>query len=122
ELQISIDMIWILITGFLVFFMQTGFAMLEAGLVRQTGVVNALLENFIDAGLTAIIFWAVGLGIAFGTDSGGLIGTDNFFLSKAFSIEEGSIIYHTIADANPDVAYPSVMVFTFFFFQFAFAA
>jgi ammonium transporter, Amt family len=122
NLQISVDTIWVLLTGFLVFFMQTGFAMLEAGLVKQTGVVNALLENFIDAGLTAIIFWAVGFGVAFGTDSGGVIGTDNFFLSKAISINEGTIIYHTIAEANPDVAYPNLTVLTFFFFQFAFAA
>src|SRR5512147_2398562 len=64
-LAVSIDSTWVLLTGFLVFFMQTGFALLEAGLVRQKGVVNALLENFIDAGLTAIIFWAVGFGIAF---------------------------------------------------------
>ncbi|KAB2856991.1 MAG: ammonium transporter, partial [Anaerolineae bacterium] len=68
-LAVSIDSAWVLITGFLVFFMQTGFALLEAGLIRQKGVVNALLENFIDAGLTAIIFWAVGFGVAFGTDS-----------------------------------------------------
>ncbi len=121
-LAVSIDSTWVLLTGFLVFFMQTGFALLEAGLIRQKGVVNALLENFIDAGLTAVIFWAVGFGVAFGTDSGGLIGTDNFFLSKAVEINEGSIIYNSIADANPDIAYPNLTVLVFFFFQFAFAA
>lgn len=122
SVQVSLDTTWVLLTGFLVFFMQTGFAMLEAGLVRHTGVVNALLENFIDAGLTAIIFWAVGFGIAFGTDSGGLIGTDNFFLSRAIEISDGNIIYNTIDQANPDIAYPNLTVLTFFFFQFAFAA
>ena len=121
-LAVSIDSTWVLLTGFLVFFMQTGFALLEAGLIRQKGVVNALLENFIDAGLTAIIFWAVGFGVAFGTDSGGLIGTDNFFLSKAVEFSEGSIIYNSIATANPDIAYPNLTVLVFFFFQFAFAA
>ncbi|MFM8003779.1 MAG: ammonium transporter, partial [Dolichospermum sp.] len=45
QLQISVDTTWVLLTGFLVFFMQTGFSMLEAGLLRQRGVVNALLEN-----------------------------------------------------------------------------
>lgn len=119
---IAIDTTWVLMTGFLVFFMQTGFAILEAGLVRQTGVVNALLENFIDAGLTAVVFWAVGFGIAFGTDAGGLVGTDNFFLDKAIIVEGSSIIYPSIAEANPDVAYPNLSVLTFFFFQFAFAA
>lgn len=118
---LAIDTMWVFLTGFLVFFMQTGFALLETGFIRQTSAVNALLENFIEAGIAGIIFWAVGFGIAFGTDSGGLLGTDNFFLSKAISFEEGSIIYHTMADANSDVAL-SLGVLTFFFFQFAFAA
>jgi Amt family ammonium transporter len=121
SLQLSVDTVWVFMTGFLVFFMQTGFAMLEAGFIRQTGVVNALLENFMDAGLTAIIFWAVGFGVAFGTDAGGLIGTDNFFLSKAITLEDGNILYTTMEEANGDVAL-SLSVLTFFFFQFAFAA
>jgi len=119
---VAVDTIWVFLTGFLVFFMQTGFALLEAGLVRQTGVVNALLENFIDAGLTAIIFWAVGFGVAFGTDAGGFIGTDNFFLAKAFDISNGAITFNSITFANPDILYPNLSVLTFFFFQFAFAA
>jgi Amt family ammonium transporter len=82
QLQISIDTTWVLLTGFLIFFMQTGFSMLEAGLLRQRGVVNALLENFIDAAVTILIWWGVGFGIAFGTSAGGFIGTDTFFLSQ----------------------------------------
>ena len=58
NLQLSINTIWVLLTGFLVFFMQTGFAMLEAGLMGQRGVVNALLENFIDAAVTILAWWA----------------------------------------------------------------
>jgi Amt family ammonium transporter len=122
SIQISVDTTWVLVTGFLVFFMQTGFAILEAGLVRHTGVVNALLENFIDAGLTAIIFWAVGFGIAFGVDAGGIIGTDNFFLSHAIVIQEGNIMFPSMADVNPDFDWLNLNVLTFFFFQFAFAA
>jgi Amt family ammonium transporter len=114
--QASVDTVWVLLTGFLVFFMQTGFAMLETGLIRQTSAVNALLENFIDAGITAVAFWAVGFGIAFGTSAGGLIGTDNFFLSNAMSFTGGTVSYTRFA------AYPNLDVFTFFFFQFAFAA
>jgi len=114
--QSAVDTTWVLLTGFLVFFMQTGFAMLETGLIRQTSAVNALLENFIDAGITAVAFWAVGFGIAFGTSAGGLIGTDNFFLSGAMTLKDGAITYNRVA------AYPNLDVLTFFFFQFAFAA
>jgi Amt family ammonium transporter len=112
-LQVSIDTTWVLVASFLVFFMQCGFAMLEAGFIRHTGVVNALLENFMDAGLTGLAFWAVGFAIAFGTPhSSGLFGTDNFFLSSAITFEEGSVVYGGMG----------LSVFTLFFFQFAFAA
>jgi Amt family ammonium transporter len=112
-LQLSLDTTWVLLTGFLVFFMQVGFAMLEAGFIRQTGVVNSLLENFMDAGLTGLAFWAVGFGIAFGTShSSGLFGTSNFFLSDAMSYSDGAVVY----------GQSGLDIFTLFFFQFAFAA
>lgn len=105
----SIDTAWVFLTGFLVFFMQTGFALLETGLIRQTSAVNALLENFIDAGLTALVWWAVGFGIAFGADNGsGLFGTSYFFISAA----QMSEIYPGL----------TINLLTMFFFQFAFAA
>lgn len=114
--QAAVDTTWVLATGFLVFFMQTGFAMLETGLIRQTSAVNSLLENFIDAAVTAVAFWAVGFGIAFGTSAGGLLGTDNFFLSNALTFQEGAVTYSKFG------AYPNLDTLTFFFFQFAFAA
>ncbi len=104
----AVDTAWVLLTGMLVFFMQAGFALLEAGLIRQTSVVNALLENFMDAGLTAICWWLVGFGLAFGTDAGGLIGTSMFVPGMSvMSTPFGSLTIETL---------------TFFFFQFAFAA
>jgi ammonium transporter, Amt family len=115
KLQISIDTTWVLLTGFLVFFMQTGFAMLEAGLLRQRGVVNALLENFVDAAVTILVWWAVGFGIAFGTSAGGLFGIDTFFLSQLPG-----------ADGSYPMGAPgstaAINTYTLFFFQFAFAA
>src|SRR5690606_35529887 len=103
-----------IIAGCLVFFMQAGFALLETGLVGQKGAVNALLENFLEAAVSAIAFWAIGFGVAFGVDSGNFIGTNNFFLSEAFSFSEGSVIFPSIADVNPDIAVPNLTVLTFF--------
>jgi Amt family ammonium transporter len=116
--SVAIDTSWVMITGFLVFFMQCGFAMLEAGLVSQKGVVNALLENFIDGGLTALCWWAVGFGIAFGADNGsGLFGTTLF----APGVEMLSMPYG--AAVNPAYGITlNISVLTMFFFQFAFAA
>ena len=50
----------------LIFFMQAGFAMLEAGIVHPKNVTNILFKNMIDASLAAFIFWAIGYGIAYG--------------------------------------------------------
>ncbi|MBL8117558.1 MAG: ammonium transporter [Anaerolineae bacterium] len=108
SIKIGIDTVWVLLTGFLVFIMQLGFAILETGMIRQTAAVNALLENFLEAGLGAIIWWAVGFGLAFGADNGsGLFGTTLFFPG----IETADTIY-----------YGNISVLTMFFFQFAFAA
>lgn len=115
SVQAQLDTTWVIVAAILVFFMQAGFAMLEAGLVRQKAVVNALLENFMDACITAILFWAVGFGVAFGASAGGFIGTSNFFLADAMAISADGEITYTMFNGT-------LTVFTFFFFQFAFAA
>ena len=105
DVQHNLDHVWILLAGFLVFFMQAGFAMLEGGMIRETGVVNSLAENFMDACVTAIVFFIVGYGIAFGSAEGsGFIPQFDLFLGGATGAGEG------------DGA-----LFVNFFFQFAFA-
>jgi ammonium transporter, Amt family len=106
--KIAIDTAWVLLTGFMVFLMQLGFAILETGLVKQTSAVNALLENFLEAGLGALLWWGIGFGLAFGVDNGsGLFGTTLFMPG----IELADTIF-----------YGNIGVLTMFFFQFAFAA
>ena len=58
------DTFWLLICGFLVFFMQCGFALLEAGTVRAKNTKNILLKNLLDACVGALIWWSVGFMIA----------------------------------------------------------
>ncbi len=107
-LKVSIDTSWVLITGFLVFLMQLGFAILETGMIQQTSAVNALLENFSEAAIGALAWWIIGFGLAFGVDNGsGLFGTTLF----APGVEMADTIY-----------YGNISVLTMFFFQFAFAA
>ena len=74
DVQHNLNQTWILLAGFLVFFMQAGFAMLEGGMIRETGVVNSLAENFMDACVTGIVFFIVGYGIAYGTYDAGMEG------------------------------------------------
>ena len=103
DLAVSINTMWVLIAGFLVFFMQAGFGFLEAGFVRSKNVVNIMAENFLDTTMTTIGFWAAGFGIMFGSGTP-FFGTEWFFLSGLPEQINGL----------PPLA--------FFFFQFAFSA
>ena len=80
EVQANANYVWTLIAAFLVFFMQAGFAMVEAGLTRCKNTVNILMKNLMDFAVGSIVFWAIGFGLMFGVTNG-LFGTDGFFLS-----------------------------------------
>ena len=104
---IVLDNLWVLVAGVLVFIMQAGFGMVEAGMTRAKNVGNIMAKNLADMCVGALAFFAVGYGIAYGTDAGSLLGTDTFFLSGAelgFSTDGGLSMY------------------TDFFFQVVFAA
>ncbi|MGK9368912.1 ammonium transporter [Melioribacter sp. Ez-97] len=81
EVQTHADYVWTMVAAFLVFFMQAGFAMVEAGLTRAKNTVNILMKNLMDFSVGSLIFWAIGFGIMFGTTTTGFFGTDGFFLS-----------------------------------------
>jgi Amt family ammonium transporter len=100
--------IWVVIAGVLVFFMQAGFALLEAGLTRAKNVVNIFAKNIADAIIGVLAFFAVGYAIAFGSDTNNFIGTEGFFLS-------GLDVFGIGAADELSVA-------TVFFFQAVFAA
>ena len=71
DLARSIDTIWVLITAALVFFMQAGFALVEAGFTRSKNTVNILYKNLMDFSVGSIVFWVLGFGLMFGTDIAG---------------------------------------------------
>jgi len=81
DVSANLDTIWILITAFLVFFMQAGFAMVETGFTRAKNAVNILMKNLIDFCIGSMLFFLVGYGLMFGNDVGGFIGNDKFIIS-----------------------------------------
>jgi len=86
HLTAELNTLWLMIGAILVFFMQTGFAMLEVGSVHQKNTRNILLKNVLDAALGAILWGTVGFGLAMGHSEDGYYGTTMFFLTKdAFS-------------------------------------
>ncbi len=95
---------WTLIAAFLVFGMQVGFTMLEAGFCRSRETVNVLVECVVDTCLCGILFYAVGFAFMF-SHGNGFIGYHWFFLQNAPDTYE-----------TTGVAFLAVWIF-----QFAFA-
>ena len=77
-----LNTVWVLIAAFLVFFMQAGFMMLEAGFGRTREISNIMLECIADTCLCGLVFWAFGFAFMFGTGNG-WIGHQYFFLNDA---------------------------------------
>ncbi|HCL83342.1 MAG TPA: ammonium transporter [Chitinophagaceae bacterium] len=76
----SINTVWTLVAAFLVFGMQAGFVMLEAGFARARETVNVLMECIFDTCLCGLLFWAIGYAFMF-SHGNGFIGLNWFFLS-----------------------------------------
>jgi Amt family ammonium transporter len=84
ETKVALDTLWVLVTAFLVFFMNAGFALVESGLCQAKNAVNILAKNFIVFAVSSLAFWAVGFALMFGNGSDflgmtgfGVAGPDN---------------------------------------------
>ncbi|RAK09346.1 ammonium transporter [Halanaerobium saccharolyticum] len=81
---VAIDTIWTLIAAFLVFFMQAGFAMVEAGFTRAKNAGNIIMKNMMDFASGSLVFWAVGFAFMFGSGNS-FIGSTGYFLQDSFA-------------------------------------
>ncbi len=99
-----LNTVWTLVAAFLVFGMQVGFTMLEAGFCRSRETVNVLMECIVDTCLCGILFFAFGFAFMF-SHGNGFIGMNWFFLSGAPATYEST----------------GVAFLAFWLFQFAFA-
>jgi Amt family ammonium transporter len=99
-----INTVWTLLAAFLVFAMQVGFTMLEAGFCRSRETVNVLMECIVDTCLCGLLFYAIGFAFMF-SHGNGLIGLNWFFLQGAPATYEST----------------GVAFLAFWLFQFAFA-
>ena len=102
-LQAGLDFQYYLYCGSSVFLMQLGFAMLEVGTVRRKNSKNILIKNFMDACIGAIVWWACGYLIAFGSN------TNRNEFAGSSNLATGESVFTPVR-------------YQFWFFQFAFAA
>jgi Amt family ammonium transporter len=100
----AINTAWTLIAAFLVFGMQVGFVMLEAGFARSRESINIVVEGIVDTCICGVTFWAWGFAFMF-EPGNGFIGTTGFFLRG-------------LADTYGTTGVP---LLAFWVFQFAFA-
>ena len=82
----SNNTVWLLVCTALVFFMQAGFCMLEAGLTRAKNAGNIVMKNLVDVSIGIPLFWIAGFGIMFGTTSDILGGIHLFATGDYHSI------------------------------------
>ena len=101
NLTTGVNTVWMLLAAMLVFFMQPGFALVEAGFTRTKNTANILMKNFVDFMVGSLLFWLVGFGIMFGV--GSVAGTPHFcdleymsnIIDNGLPIE-GFLIFQTV--------------------------
>lgn len=79
----SNDVCWILTSAFLIFTMQTGYSLLESGVVSRKNEVNILVKNAINVMFGGFAFWMFGYGLAYGVPSTPYYGYGDFFLDAS---------------------------------------
>lgn len=125
--QVLVDTVWVLGTGLLVFFMNAGFAMLEAGFCRSKNTVNILSKTLIVFALVTVAFWSVGFGLMFGfggawenpaASDNNIMGLHGFFLGGPDNSPKTGNLYHGVYRS---LNWAGIPVQAKFFFQLVFA-
>jgi Amt family ammonium transporter len=109
-LEVGLNSLFVFLAAMLVFFMQAGFALLEAGTVRMKNAGHVAGKTVLTLGITVIAWWALGFGFAFG-DGNSFWGTTGFMFGGAGDIGSFSVFAET-----------PVPLILMFLFQMAFAA
>lgn len=98
-MALSLDTVWMLLAAMLVFFMQPGFCLCEAGFTRGKNTANIVFKNIVDFSAGSLLFWLVGFGFMFGSDGAGFIGMPHFGDISFYESElpvEGFLFFQTV--------------------------
>lgn len=117
-IAISLDTVWVILAAVLVFMMNAGFGMLEAGLCRAKNTVNIFAKNIVIFAIASLSFWLVGFGLMFG-DGNSFMGTTGWMLSGEDNSPEVGEYYYGDYSALGWAALP---LYAKVFFQLMFVA
>jgi Amt family ammonium transporter len=116
--KVIMDTLWTMIGGFLVFFMNLGFALVESGLCRAKNCVNILAKNFVVFGISSLAFLVIGWGLMFG-DGNPFLGLSGLWMVSGADNSPASGDAYSGAYAS--IAWATVPLWCKFFFQLVFA-
>ncbi|TDG00491.1 ammonium transporter [Paenibacillus piri] len=91
----GLDTIWVVLTAAMILLMEGGFALLEAGFVRQKNAVSIIMKVFVDIAFGALVFFFFGFAFMYGTDVSGLIGASGFMMGGDLTHIQLSISHNT---------------------------
>jgi Amt family ammonium transporter len=91
----DMGMLWMLLSGILVFFMQAGFTLVESGMTRSKNAVNIAMKNLLDICVGSLTYWLVGYSLMYGDTSNGW-----FFWSGLFQGEGADLFFQTMFAAT----------------------
>ena len=117
DLKVALDTVWVLVTAFLVFWMNAGFGCVESGLCRAKNATNILGKNFVVFAFSTIAYWIVGFSIMFG-DGSAFMGWSGWFLSGA---DNSPAMADAYTGVYGSLNWTGVPLLAKFFFQLVFA-
>ena len=91
----DMGMLWMLLSGILVFFMQAGFTLVESGMTRSKNAVNIAMKNLLDIAVGSLTYWFVGYSLMYGDTSNGW-----FFWSGIMQGEGADLFFQTMFAAT----------------------
>lgn len=111
----ALDLMWIVVAGILVFFMQAGFGLVETGFTRAKNAGNIMMKNFMDLAFGSILFWLIGYSIMYGGEGwfAGKISffyddpedMHNLFFQTVFAATAATIVSGAVAERTKFSAY-----------------
>lgn len=118
DLKVAADTMWVMIAGFLVFFMNLGFGCVEAGFCRAKNCVNILSKNFIVFAVSTLGFWILGFGLMFGNGTD-YIGQTGLFAAQG--VDNSPATGDAYSGDYKALNWTGVPLSAKFFFQLVFA-
>ena len=91
----DMGMLWMLLSGILVFFMQAGFTLVESGMTQSKNAVNIAMKNILDICIGSLTYWLVGYSLMYGDTTNGW-----FFWGGLFQGEGADLFFQTMFAAT----------------------